>query len=53
MSKETNISGIGDNNEASKKLRKLKSLCKETEKEKCEIYINRVIEIMCTYTVKV
>ena len=25
----------------SKKLRKLKSLCKGTEKEKCEIYINR------------
>jgi len=24
-----------------KKLRELKSLCKGTEKEKCEIYINR------------
>ena len=33
MSKETNLSEIGDDNELSKKLMKSKSLCKETEKK--------------------
>ena len=32
---------IGDGDEVSKKLRQSKSLCKEIEKDKYEIYLNR------------
>ena len=38
---ETNLSKIGDGDEVSKKLRQSKSLCKEIEKDKYEIYLNR------------
>ena len=41
ISMETNLSKIGDGDEVSKKLRQSKSLCKEIEKDKYEIYLNR------------
>ena len=40
-SKERNLPKIGNGDKVSRKLRQYKSMCKEIEKDECEIFLNR------------